>query len=195
MRFLIIGLLLLATPARAADDPVLRVVAAHYEQGTKLYNLGDFRNALDEFKAAYLARRAAEFLFNIAQCYRQLGEHESAAREYRAYLREKPDAKNRADVEAFIAAADREIARREAARPPTGVIGTPEVEPARRLVVVEAAPVPEATPPVSRKVWLPVVLVAVGAVVLAGVAVGLAYGLPNDAAAHAGTDPSAGIRF
>src|SRR5262245_55920872 len=75
----------------------------HSSEGTKLYNIGEYQQALDHFKSGYLAKPSPMFLFNMAQCYRMLGQHEAAARQYRAYLREEPGAANRAAVEQFIA--------------------------------------------------------------------------------------------
>jgi len=73
----------------------------HYERGTKAFNLQDFRGALHEFQAAYAETPDPVFLFNIAQAQRQLGQYEAAARSYRAFLVQSPDAPNRATAEDF----------------------------------------------------------------------------------------------
>jgi tetratricopeptide (TPR) repeat protein len=76
---------------------------ALYRDGSRQYDLGDFRAALDLFKRAYLAHEEAGILFDIGECHRQLGESAEAVHAYQSYLRRKPDAANRADVEALIA--------------------------------------------------------------------------------------------
>src|SRR5205823_2278372 len=55
------------------------------------------------------------------QSYRQIGDAEGAAREFRAYLREQANAPNRAEVEKLIAAADAAVAGKQAAAAPIGL--------------------------------------------------------------------------
>src|SRR6185436_10875850 len=43
-----------------------------------------------------------DFLFNIGQCYRNLGDYDSAIFSYRKYLKLAPDASNREQVEQLI---------------------------------------------------------------------------------------------
>jgi len=58
-------------PAHADDKATAR---AHYETATRLYDVGEYEKALAEFKAAYVAKDDPAFLFNIGQCYRELGQ-------------------------------------------------------------------------------------------------------------------------
>src|SRR5439155_1654304 len=69
-----------------------------YERGTLRYNLGDFDAAIVEFKAAYEASRAPALLYNLAQAHRLNRDPERALYFYRTYLREAPDAENRAEA-------------------------------------------------------------------------------------------------
>ena len=79
------------------------VARAHYETATRLYDLREYSKALDEYKAAYLAKPDPAFLFNIGQCYRRLGETSSALEFYRQYLKKTPaDDPNRAQADARI---------------------------------------------------------------------------------------------
>ncbi|MFL5346296.1 MAG: tetratricopeptide repeat protein [Hyalangium sp.] len=57
-----------------------------YNQGNEAYEHGDFRKALTAFDAAYQLAPLPGFLFNVAQCHRQLGAYEHAAFFYRRYL-------------------------------------------------------------------------------------------------------------
>jgi tetratricopeptide (TPR) repeat protein len=75
---------------------------AHFKEGRAHYQLGEYSAAIKEFKEAYHLKTDATFLFNIAQCHRQLHEYGEALRLYRNYLRDAPDAPNREDVEKFI---------------------------------------------------------------------------------------------
>jgi hypothetical protein len=66
------------------------------------YNVGDFDAALADVTKAYKLRPVPALLFNIGQCHRALHHWEKAEFFYRGYLREKPDASNRAKVEELI---------------------------------------------------------------------------------------------
>lgn len=114
--------------ARADDPPAVREAKRHFERGEKLYALTRFGEALDEYQKAFDAKPIPAFLFNIGQCYRNLGDYEAAIFSYRKYLKLAPDASNREQVEQLItdleAKKDRQdterlgLGRREPAPPP-----------------------------------------------------------------------------
>jgi tetratricopeptide (TPR) repeat protein len=112
----------LAARVAAADDAATRNAKRHFERGQKLYASTKFREALDEYQQAFDARPLPDFLFNIGQCYRNLGDYDSAIFSYKKYLDAAPDAPNRAQVEQLIvdlqARKDQEDARRLAPPPP-----------------------------------------------------------------------------
>src|ERR1039457_5794576 len=82
----------------AENDKV--VARAHYETATRIYDLREYAKALDEYKAAYLAKPDPAFLFNVGQCYRRLGKFDQALDFYREYLKKAPpDDPNRPNVE------------------------------------------------------------------------------------------------
>src|SRR6266511_5574161 len=92
--------------ARAAGDDAAAGAAAeakrHFEEGTKLYNLGEFGAAAVEYKAAYKAKPDSVFLYNVAQALRLNNEPASALFFYRSYLRTTPNAANRKEVDRRI---------------------------------------------------------------------------------------------
>ncbi len=90
---------LLAGPARADDADQAR---ARFRKGAELYRAGKFREAIDEFEAAYRLKPAGAIHFNVAQCREKLAEWPGALRAYEDYLREVPDAKDRAAVRASM---------------------------------------------------------------------------------------------
>jgi hypothetical protein len=75
---------------------------ARYMSGQSHYNLNEFAEALQDFKEAYRLHPDPAFLFNIAQCERQLGDLDEAIKFYRSYLRNKPDASNAKEVQKKI---------------------------------------------------------------------------------------------
>jgi hypothetical protein len=92
-----------ASSVAAAAESDKAVARAHYETATRLYDLREYAKALDEYKAAYLAKPDPAFLFNIGQCFRKLGNTASAVDFYQQYLKKTPpDDPNRAQAEARI---------------------------------------------------------------------------------------------
>lgn len=167
-----------------------------YTEGTRLYDLNEYKPALEAFRKAYLAYEEPTLLFNIAQCQRQLGQKDDAIKTYRSFLRKVPNAANRGEVEKLIGkleeAAEKE---RQANRmPPQGIeprldptptpVVAPKPEPSATPTATEPAPtattavtaVPEKkATPVYKKWWLWTIVgvVVVGAGVGAGVGIAL----------------------
>ena len=91
-------------PAAAqAQAPAAAGARSHYERGTSFYNLGQFEEAIAEYRKGYELKADPVFLFNIAQSYRQLSANDKALFFYRRYLSVDPGATNRAQVEERIA--------------------------------------------------------------------------------------------
>jgi hypothetical protein len=91
-----------ARAAGADPNPNPNDAKTRYMSGQSHYNLNEFAEALQDFKEAYRLRPDPAFLFNIAQCERQLGNLEEAIKFYRSYLRNKPDAGNKREIEKKI---------------------------------------------------------------------------------------------
>src|SRR6185312_1826267 len=99
----VVALVVLAPTVRAAGDAdKLQEAKDHYDRGMAHYELGEFGPAVDEFKAAYALSQAPGLLFNLAQASRLGKDYEQALHFYRTYLRVRPDAANRDDVEKRI---------------------------------------------------------------------------------------------
>jgi tetratricopeptide (TPR) repeat protein len=186
--------------AAAAD---LNAARAAYEEGKKHYALNDFAAALEAFKRAYWHSEQPVFLFNIAQCHRQLGNLPEAAKFYRSYLRQAPTAANRGEVEKTVARIEATLAQQQAtvSAPPHTTVPPPSSS-AKALDPTAKAPAaaPTATttaaqgqpaalavtapPPRPERrrtrpwVWA---LVGLGAAAVVGVSVGVgvAYGRPT----------------
>ena len=74
----------------------------HFKAAQLHYSLGEFEEAVKDFREAYRLRQEPAILFNIAQGYRQLGKYSDAYFYYRQYLSQKADAPNRAEVESLV---------------------------------------------------------------------------------------------
>jgi len=180
-----------AEPKRLVErDTTTAEASRRYDAGMRLYNISDFAAALEEFRRAYLVKADPAFLFNIAQCQRQMSRYDEAAKTYRAFLREAQgigDAQ-RDQVKALVAQMEQAArdAQARAAQPPTGTT-PPGGAPAPEEHTVASGPPPAPSPapqpappapperartPLYKKWWLwtTVGIVAAGAV---GVSVGV----------------------
>jgi tetratricopeptide (TPR) repeat protein len=107
------GAMAAAAPKRPAPtyDPAKEKIArGHFDRAEKAFNLRKFDDALAAYQAAYEALPLPAFLFNIAQCHRNLGNREQAVFFYERYLSLAPDAPNRQVVEDLIAEQKQQLA-------------------------------------------------------------------------------------
>lgn len=92
-----------AAPRSArADDPAQRAAKRHYDRGEKLFALGKFDEALDEYQKAFDAKPLPGFLFNIGQCYRNLGDYDQAIFSFKKFLKLDPETPKREAVEKLL---------------------------------------------------------------------------------------------
>jgi tetratricopeptide (TPR) repeat protein len=98
-------------PSKAVEKQVRQL----YGAAQKAYDLGRFEEALKGFSDAYALKDLPGFLFNIAQCHRNLGNYERAKFFYNRYLDLSPKRpKNAAQVEALLAKVEEKLAEEEA---------------------------------------------------------------------------------
>jgi hypothetical protein len=129
---------LLSVPVWGADGDKA-IAKAHFEAATRLYDIHEYAKALDEYKAAYLAKPDPAFLFNVGQCYRKLGKLDQALEFYREYLKKAPpDDPNRPNVEARIRNTD------------TGDVFEGDAPSKPATQPVQPPPSPSLAPPVQR---------------------------------------------
>lgn len=138
-RFALILITLLALAGAARAD--VAEARKHFDRGMRAYNLQQWGDALREFKVAYVEQTDPVILFNIGQAQRQLGEFDAAAKSYRLFLANQPDAPNRDQVARLIEEMDGAAKEAHAKSPPTG---TQALSPTTR---------PTPTPPQPRAKW------------------------------------------
>ena len=175
----LIALLLLLSPAVHADDA--RAARKHFDDGSKLYDLGKFAEAAHEYELAYQAKADPALLFNIGQAYRGAGDAQLALNAYKSYLRRVPDAPNRVVVEGYIVKLEQQVATENAPKPAP----EPTVTPTPATTLTAEAPTPKKKTPIYKKWWL---WTAIGGVVVAGVVIGAVVGTtPKDASSPMNT--------
>jgi tetratricopeptide (TPR) repeat protein len=155
-----------AQPARADDKELARQA---FGEGKRLYDIADYAHALEAFKKAYLQYEEPTFLFNIAQCYRQLDNKPEAARFYRSYLRNAPDGASVEEARRLIAALEAALDKDKASAPSTA----PPPSSTPDAATLTATAPPPAKRPLHKQWWL---WTAVG-VAAAGIATGVAVGV------------------
>ena len=92
-----------AASAVAAPTPEeMKKAEELFIEAERLYKAGDYQKALDGYKQAYFLTEIPDFLYNMAQCQRQLESYEAALDLYRSYLREVPGSPIQKQVEGII---------------------------------------------------------------------------------------------
>ena len=113
------------------SSPRFREEAKRRNQlATQTYKSGQFELALQQYQSAYDLYPDPAFLFNIAQCYRNLGDQERARFFFRRYLALDPHAPNKRRVEELIDEMTKQLEAKQAegaATPPAAT--PPPVEP------------------------------------------------------------------
>lgn len=152
----ILATITLAAPVPAAAADSTAAAAAHYKQGRKLYQVAEYARALDEFKAAYLARDDPAFLYNIAQCHRQLGDNRQALTFFKRYLADAPaNVANRAEAENMVKDLEAKLAAAPSPVPPAPppAEAPPATPPAPAPTPTLTASPPPASSPAGRSGW------------------------------------------
>ena len=108
---LVASVLPASTAAQDAADSDRRAREL-FEAGRDAFDAGDFETALSLFEDAYANSPRPALLYNIAASADRLRRDEMAADYYRRYLAAEPDAAERTNVEARIAAIERAQADR-----------------------------------------------------------------------------------
>lgn len=134
-------LLLAASSASPAHAQATFDARAEFALATRAYEEGRFEDALGHFERCYEMTGEPDLLYNIATVQDRLRQDEAALASFRAYLEARPQAEDRAAVEARIRALEAALSR--APEPPTE-----EVAPVTPEPIAPAAPVAP-TPPIA----------------------------------------------
>jgi tetratricopeptide (TPR) repeat protein len=159
------------TRAAAADEPedALALARQHFERGRDLFNKGDLPGAIREFSAGYDIAPRPEFLLNLGQAYRRIGELARARAFYEKYLvaTSESDAR-RAQVREIIAELAGELAR---VAPPREEKPPPAVAPQAPIPALKTGVEP-GRQRARRRLWW---ILPAAVLVTAGAAVGIYF--------------------
>lgn len=94
--------LLSAQPSNEPNEIELAQAKAKYETASRLYDLGQYNDALRGFRESFLISGAPALLLNIGQCYRALKQNDDAIKAFESYLRSDPSGEYREEVEKML---------------------------------------------------------------------------------------------
>ncbi len=146
--FVIVAVLLFASTSSyaqsarpIADDASSSAARALFDDGSRLYDLGAYDEAIGRFERAYTMTGAPTLLLNIAQAHRLNGACAQAAMFYRRFLEKDPGTRHRAEIQARVDAMDTCAAATPAQGAPVAVPTAP------RGAEPTPTPATPATPP------------------------------------------------
>jgi hypothetical protein len=144
---------LLVAPLRAepAADSDEIIAKQHFARGKQLAAAKDFAHAYDEFAAGFVVSHRAQFLFNMAECMRVLGDAPRARDLYTRYLTASPDGELATAARAHVA----ELGG-VAPEPPPIAQPTPTIPPPSEVAARQATEPPAVAidrEPPSRPIW------------------------------------------
>ena len=94
--------LLLLTPVAVQAQGKKKTARAKFKAGQRYFKQQEYKPALKAFKKAHKLHPHPDILFMVAQCHRNLKQHKQAVKAYKGYLKGKPKAKDRAEVQRLI---------------------------------------------------------------------------------------------
>ncbi len=100
-------------PDAPKDDPGADQAMTAYKRGRDNYNLAQYEAALADFQEAASLYASPDFQYNIGLCYEKLGKYEEAIRAFVTYLKTKPNAEDRPNVENRIRELQRDLERQK----------------------------------------------------------------------------------
>jgi Tetratricopeptide repeat len=116
----------------------------HVRKGARAYDLGHYREAVNEFESAYQLKDDPAILFNIGQAYRAAGDYASAVTAYKSYVRNLPKSERRRDVVARIHELETVLAAQQKAQagPPEGTLPHGDTAPPDAAKAQDETPAP-----------------------------------------------------
>jgi len=184
-----------AAPTQRGNGKVKADAKVEAERATVLFNLGRFEESLRGYERAYELFQAPGLLFNLGQCHRQLAQHERAVFFYSGYMRERPNAPNRAAVEELLRQERSAMAQNRASDPepssaPIAIGRAPNTLGSGDRNVAMTPLVDQPAPPVTTRWWF---WTAIGGGVLA-IATGITLGVVlSNGSTAVGSQASLGI--
>jgi tetratricopeptide (TPR) repeat protein len=170
-----------------AGEDELEQARGHVRRAAAASDLGNYAEAAKEYEAAYMKTSDANLLVNVGQAWQLAGERQKALTAFRSCVRIAPNGGQRAVCEAKIRELEDQRMSQPTAAPLVGTMAPP------MMVAAPPPPAPYAVPPPPAATFATShdgatavaepcpacsrwpIWIAVGAVVVAGVVVGVLY--------------------
>jgi tetratricopeptide (TPR) repeat protein len=143
------------TSAAWAQD--FEAAGKHFSAAQEAFGAKHFKTAAVEFESAYSITKDPVLLYNVGESYEKAGEGKKAVASYRAYLRDQPQAADKAEVQKRIAGIEAKRYRlidqsSPGDNPPTTTTTAPATPPVTRPATPPpSTATPPSTPPPSLK--------------------------------------------
>jgi tetratricopeptide (TPR) repeat protein len=108
-----------ATWAQGLAEEELASAREHFKRGEAHFSLAEFEQALAEYRQAYQVRPLPPLLFNMAQCYRHLGDQRRAIFLLKRFLSAAPPEKQQEQAQSILAQLEAQAQRTPRAPGPT----------------------------------------------------------------------------
>jgi tetratricopeptide (TPR) repeat protein len=172
-----------ARSSKKAPDPDELKARALFKEGQTSYDVGEFKHALELYTEAYKVKPLPGFLFNIAQCHRQLGDYKMASFFFGRFI-------DNSSTESPVVAQARELledmnrrqadAERAAEKPKSDAPLATTLEPtAVKEPLLPPPPPPVEETPVYKKGWFWGVVGGAVVVVAGGITAGVLLSQPK----------------
>jgi tetratricopeptide (TPR) repeat protein len=102
MRSLLLSLAVTCCVASTARAQDFEAAGKHFGAAQDAFGKKHYRQAATEFEAAYAITHDPVLLYNIAESYEKSGDGQKAAASYQSYLKEQPEAQDKAEVQRRI---------------------------------------------------------------------------------------------
>jgi len=121
-------LLVAGLPLEGRADPAADRARAHNQSAKRLFSVGLFEQAADEYTRAYQAKPLPLFLFNLAQCHKRLAGRphlEKAIFYFKSYIANEPGTPMREEIEKESGRLERKLRAMPSSAPVVGGTDTP----------------------------------------------------------------------
>jgi len=115
----------------------------HFERGRARQDAHDYAGAIEEYQSGYLLVPLPEFLFNIAQCNRLMGNRREAIAYYKRYLEAAPNGRGVAAARLHVEKLQRELDADDQVPLPPKLDPQPGAEVDKTIAAPPAAPTPK----------------------------------------------------
>jgi tetratricopeptide (TPR) repeat protein len=121
--------------AQKSKEEARARAAELFSQSKAYYNVHEYQRALEGFKEAYILSQESVLLLNMGQCYRYMGQYQSAISSFQTFLQEDPATPYAENVNSLLAEMRQKLDEMQAPAPVASlpVEPAPQPQPSKSL--------------------------------------------------------------